>query len=77
MARIDWKNIRRIDKNKNSIHTPVSATYTVFEEDGEKYLQIDTYGREQREIPGKISQSIQLSNDDAKKLMILLTEEFL
>ena len=77
MARINWMNIRRIDKQKNSVHTPVNATYTVFESDNEKYLQIDTYGRDERVVPGKISQSIQLSRDDARYLVNLLVDEFI
>ena len=75
MARINWQKIKRVEKQRNTIHDPVYATYTVFESDGSKYLQIDTYGRIERENPEKISQSFQLSHDDAKQLVKLLRDE--
>ena len=59
MAQISLDNIKKIEKNRNTIHEKVHAAYTVFEMDGEKYVQIDTYGRIDRENPEKISQSIQ------------------
>lgn len=52
------------------------TTYTVFKENGAKFVQIDTYGKSDREIPGKISQSIQLDSESAKFLVELLTKEF-
>lgn len=52
------------------------ATYSVFEEDGKKYVQIDTYGRSERVIPEKISQSIQIDRESAKFLVKLLVNEF-
>ena len=54
----------------------VNATYTVFEKDGKKYLQIDTYGRIERENPEKISQSIQLDKETARFLTDLIETEF-
>lgn len=49
---------------------------TVFEMDREKYVQIDTYGRINRENPEKISQSIQFDKDTAAFLVNLLKKEF-
>ena len=76
MAQIDIRHIKRIEKNTNSIHDRVNATYTVFEKDGKKYLQIDTYGRIERENPEKISQSIQLDKETARFLTDLIETEF-
>lgn len=46
MARINLDTIRKNDKDRNTVHTPVTATYTVFDTvDGEHYVQIDTYGK--------------------------------
>ncbi len=45
---------------RNSIHDKIDAKYAVFERDGRKFIQIDTFGRDSREIPGKKSQTIQL-----------------
>ncbi|HLP52242.1 MAG TPA: hypothetical protein VK154_15240 [Chitinophagales bacterium] len=39
-------------------------------------LQIDTYGRSTREVPGKISQSIQLSTKAMAQLKKILEKEF-
>ena len=76
MAQISLKNIKKIDKNRNTIHEKVQATYTTFELDGEKYVQIDTYGRIDREYPEKISQSIQFDKETAEFLVTFLIEEF-
>ena len=76
MAQIDIRHIKRIEKNTNYIHDRVNATYTVFEKNGKKYLQIDTYGRIERENPEKISQSIQLDKETARFLTDLIETEF-
>lgn len=76
MARLDLTTIKKIEKEKNSVHTKVSTTYTVFEMAGDRYVQFDTYGNSDRAIPGKISQSIQLDKESAKFLVKLLVNEF-
>ncbi len=76
MAQIDLESIKYIDKDRNSIHTKVNTTYTVFEEDGQKYFQVDTYGKSGREMPGKISQSIQFNKESAQFFVDLLKDEF-
>lgn len=76
MAQIDVNNFEKLDKQKIFLHDKVYATYSTFDSLGKHYLQIDTYGRSDREIPGKISQSFQLDEETAKVLYILLKEEF-
>lgn len=76
MAQMDIENIKRIEKNRNTIHDKVYTTYTIFEAAGEKYIQFDTYGRIDRENPEKISQSIQLDRETAQYIVNLLTREF-
>lgn len=77
MARINIDTIRKNDKDRNTVHTPVTATYTVFDTvDGEHYVQIDTYGKSDRALPEKISQSIQIDRESAKFLVDLLKKEF-
>lgn len=76
MAQIRPESFKRIEKNRNTIHEPVHTTYTVFEIDGEKYIQFDTYGRIDRENPEKISQSIQMNKDTALFMIKLLINEF-
>lgn len=57
MVQINLKN-QKIEKNRNTILEKVYATYMVFDADGERYVQIGTYGRIGRENPEKINQSI-------------------
>ena len=76
MAQISLESIKRIDKNRNTIHEKVHTTYTVFEKDGEKFVQFDTYGRIDRENPEKISQSFQIDKETAVFLIKLFEREF-
>ena len=76
MAQNNLKDIQRIEKNRNIVHEKVHATYTVFQSDGEKYVQLDTYGRTGRENPEKLSQSIQLDSETASFLVDILRHEF-
>jgi hypothetical protein len=63
------KKLEQLTMDRNSIHEPVSATYTIFTgDDGKKYLQIDTYGSSQRQILGKKSQSIQFGPDTVDEI---------
>lgn len=76
MAQISLESIKRIEKQRNVIHEKVHTTYSIFELDEKKYVQIDTYGRLDRENPEKISQSIQLDKEAAEFLVNILTKEF-
>ncbi|PSC06202.1 methionyl-tRNA formyltransferase [Alsobacter soli] len=61
---------------RNGIHDEVEATYTVFQRDDRTFVQIDTYGRPDRELPGKKSQTIQLTRESASELIAILSEAF-
>lgn len=76
MAQIDINNLMKVNKERNIVHDQVYATYTVFDSNGEKYLQIDKYGKPARENPEKISQSFQFDREAASYLVNLLIEEF-
>lgn len=76
MAQIDISNLTKVNKERNIVHDQVYATYTVFENNSEKYLQIDTYGKPARENPEKISQSFQFDREAASYFVNLLIEEF-
>lgn len=76
MAQISLESIEKIEKIRNTIHEKVHTTYTTFTLDGEKYVQIDTYGRIGRENPEKISQSFQFDEATAEFLVNLLRTEF-
>lgn len=76
MALINIKKLKRTDKNRNNIHNEVHSSFTIFEKNGDKYFQLDTYGSEFREMPEKVSQSIQLNYETAKFLVDLLKKEY-
>lgn len=69
MVQINLDNIKRIEKQRNTVHEKVYSTYTVFEMGREKYVHLDTYGRADRETPEKISQSIQFDKETAQLLV--------
>ena len=69
-------HFERKHMERNSLHDEIEATYTVFEKDSRILLQIDSYGRESREKPGKKSQTIQLDRQGASELFAILRREF-
>lgn len=76
MAQINLDTVTKIEKQRNTIHEKAFTTYSVFEMNGEKYVQFDTYGKTDRENPEKISQSIQLTREVAEFVVRLLSKEF-
>jgi hypothetical protein len=63
-------------KNRHSIHRPTECSYFIVYEGNKKYLQLETTGSDDRQIPGKVSQSIQFSPEAIKQLKELLAKEF-
>jgi hypothetical protein len=62
--------------DRNSVHDEIEATVTAFHKDSRTFIQIDTYGTSERQIPGKKSQSIQLGEAGASALYQILKKEF-
>jgi hypothetical protein len=76
MSRIT--SIKKKDKVRNNKHGEVRcATYSIFEEEGTEFFQIDTYGSKDRKHPNQPSQEIQFDRVFAKKLISILEKEFL
>jgi hypothetical protein len=65
-----------VTTSKHSRHGPVECGYQVFDVDGDRILQLDTYGSSSRQFQGKTSQSIQLDREAARRLLDLLTQAF-
>jgi hypothetical protein len=63
---------------KYTRHTDAEgSTYSIiYEPDGTKVLEIDTYGSRSRRIPGKVSQSIRFSPEGLTQLRRILNEHF-
>lgn len=62
------RKLERVNLERDSRHTEVSATYTIVEMQDGKYLQIDTYGSSNRAFQGKKSQSMRLSPEAIAEL---------
>jgi hypothetical protein len=64
------------DLDRQSTHTEVDATISTVEVDGEKFVQIDTYGSKARAMPNKVSQSLRLSKAAFDELMKIGSKHF-
>ena len=70
-------NIENGFKNRHTIHKKTECSYfVVYDKLGGKFLQLETTGSEDREIIGKVSQSIQFSPDAIMQLKKILDKEF-
>lgn len=76
MARLLIKKMEKIEKERTQVHDLIEATYSVFTKDGIKYLQIDTYGSPTRKIKNRVSQIIQLDEQNAMDLVSIIIKEF-
>jgi hypothetical protein len=68
------RKVEKIDMDRNTVHDPVDCTYTIFEEGGVKYLQLDTYGSSNRKIKGKKSQSLQFDEESLRELREIINQ---
>ncbi|HEY8576077.1 MAG TPA: methionyl-tRNA formyltransferase [Devosia sp.] len=70
------RRFEKLDSERNQLHQEVEARYAIFERDGVGFVQINTYGRPDREMPGIASQSIQLDRQGAEALVDILRRAF-
>jgi hypothetical protein len=61
---------------RNGRHSEVEATVSLIDANGERFIQIDTYGFSQRALPGKTSQSLRLSRQAYEQLINLGEKHF-
>ena len=66
----------KLDSERHQLHEEVEARYAVFERDGKGFVQINTYGRPDRQERDKLSQSIQLDRRGAEQLARILKQAF-
>lgn len=75
MATVRTFGVEHLDKA--TPHDEVaSATVRLVDCGLEKFIQIDTYGRDTREKPGKLSQTIRLDKAAFEKLVALGRDHF-
>lgn len=69
--------IESSQKERQAVHRPTRClSSVVVARDGQRYIQLDTYGSDEREHPEKISQSIQFDKAGAGQLLQLLKQTF-
>ena len=70
------RKFERLVTERTQLQDEVEAKYAVFERDGRGFVQINTYGRADRKLPGKLSQTIQLDREGAEALVAILKKAF-
>jgi len=74
MALLTSFELLRMDRN--SVHAEAEATYSIFDHNGHRFIQFDSYGSKTRDLPGKKSQTIQLDENSARKMFDILRSHF-
>ncbi|WP_027188577.1 hypothetical protein [Desulfovibrio cuneatus] len=70
------KKIQPINLTKDSPHTDVVATYSIIKSNGATFLQIDTYGSQERQEAGKKSQSMRFDREVALQFKAIIESTF-
>ncbi len=71
------RSVERKDGKGRRQPTEVVAVVKVFEnQDSSPIIQIDTFGSEERENPGKQSQTLQFGRESAKQLFDVLKQTY-
>jgi hypothetical protein len=75
---VAWvKAVTREDTQGKRQPTEVEAIVKVFDTEGStRIVQIDTHGSDERQNPGKQSQTIQFGKDSAKELFDILKDTY-
>lgn len=58
------------------LHSSVLCGYSAVDVHGTRVLQLETYGSDDREMPGKVSQVIQLDEAGARELKRIIGQAF-
>lgn len=69
-------SFRRLNRTTGGFKTTVHCGWAVVSNGSERLLHLETYGSETRQIPDKVSQSLQLNAEGAKELRRLIDEAF-
>jgi hypothetical protein len=64
-------------KDRTQVHRPTRCLYCIVDgSGGQRYLQLDTVGTDERQFPDKVSQSIQFDRQSAGQLLGLIRQAF-
>jgi hypothetical protein len=61
---------------RDTKHTECTGKLRAVESGGEKFIQLDTYGSADREMPGKVSQSLRLSENAVQQIIQMAAKHF-
>ena len=71
------KSVEKDDREIRNAHpTQLVCKYLIGQRDGKKVIQLNSYGSSERDIPGKLSQTLQFGEDAALQLYRILGKEF-
>ena len=71
------KHLKHQQLEKDTRHTEADCTYSIItDSEGNRLLQIDTYGSSARRLLGKKSQSIRFTTAALEQLRNILAEQF-
>lgn len=71
------KHLSQRSLERDAPHQEVDCTYTIVsDEQGQRYLQVDTYGSNSRKIRGKKSQSIRFSAQAVAQIKEIISGNF-
>ena len=62
------RNFDELELKTNARHSETHGGWSIQGQDGEKFLQINTMGSANREIPDKVSQTLRLSKEAVEQL---------
>jgi len=62
------REFEQLELKANARHTETKGGYSVQGQDGEKFIQINTVGSDNRDFPGKVSQTLRLSKGAIEQL---------
>ena len=62
------RSFEELDLKMNARHTETHGGWSVQGQDGERFIQINTFGSDDREMPDKVSQSLRLSKEAIEQL---------
>ncbi|TCP41432.1 hypothetical protein [Rhodovulum marinum] len=70
-------SIEKDEREIRSAHpTELVCKYMVAERDGRRILQLNSYGSNDRDMPDKLSQTLQFGEEAAEQLYRILAAEF-
>lgn len=70
------RSLQQTSADRTSLHRETDCGWRTFTVNGTRILQLDTYGSDERAIAGKVSQSIQVDEANARELVAIIRTTF-